>query len=97
MEIRPSSFILRKPFLSIAFNKKLNSTERGALFRHFGVSKVIATAHAQKVVSFFIFFQELSTRGFCRGASLGFRQNGLTGLSWNRRIDQHDQESKQAM
>ena len=37
------------------------------------------------------------TRGFRQGASLGFRQNGLTGLSWNRRIDQHDQESKRAM
>ena len=42
--------------------KKLNSTERGALFRHFCVSKVITTAHAQKVVSFFIFFQELSNK-----------------------------------
>ena len=28
--------------------KKLNSTERGALFRHFCVSKVITTAHAHK-------------------------------------------------
>ena len=30
-------------------------------------------------------------KGLCRGASLGFRQNGLTGLSWNRRVDQRDQ------
>ena len=28
--------------------KKLNSAERGALFRHFCVSKVITTAHAHK-------------------------------------------------
>ena len=38
--------------------------ERGALFRHFCVSKVITTAHAHKsavVVSFFI-FQELSNK-----------------------------------
>ena len=44
----PFVFILRKPFLSIAINKKLNSTERGALFRNFGVSKVITTAHTHK-------------------------------------------------
>ena len=38
-----------------------SSTERGALFWLFCVSKVITTAHAhKKVVSFFILFQELS-------------------------------------
>ena len=36
--------------------KKLNSTERGALFRHFCVSKVIATAHAHKSGVIFHFF-----------------------------------------
>ena len=36
--------------------KKLNSTERGALFRHFCVSKMITTAHAHKSgVNFHIF------------------------------------------
>ena len=39
----------------------------------------------------------LGQQGLSPGASLGFRQNGLTGLSWNRRIDQHDQESKRAV
>ena len=36
--------------------KKLNSTERGALFRHFCVSKVITTAHAHKSGVNFHFF-----------------------------------------
>ena len=36
--------------------KKLNSTERGALFRHFCVSKVITTAHAHKSGVIFSFF-----------------------------------------
>ena len=36
--------------------KKLNSTERGALFRHFCVSKVITTAHAHKSGVIFHFF-----------------------------------------
>ena len=40
---------------------KLSSTERGAFFRHFSVSKVITTAHAPKVVSLLI-FQELSNK-----------------------------------
>ena len=40
--------------------KKLNSTERGAPFRHFCVSRVITTAHAHK--SGVIFFQELSNK-----------------------------------
>ena len=42
--------------------KKLNSTERGALFRHFCVSKVITTAHAHKSGVIFHFFQELSNK-----------------------------------
>ena len=42
--------------------KKLNSTERGALFRHFCVSKVITTAHAHKSGVIFYFFQELSNK-----------------------------------
>ena len=42
--------------------KKLNSTERGALFRHFCVSKVIATAHAHKSGVIFHFCQELSNK-----------------------------------
>ena len=36
--------------------KKLNSTERGALFRHFCVSKVITTAHAHQSGVIFHFF-----------------------------------------
>ena len=36
--------------------KKLNSTERGALFRHFCVSKVFTTAHAHKSGVIFHFF-----------------------------------------
>ena len=36
--------------------KKLNSTERGAPFRHFCVSKVITTAHAHKSGVIFHFF-----------------------------------------
>ena len=45
--------------------KKLNSTERGALFRHFCVSKVITTAHAHKSgVIFHFFFQELSNKKY---------------------------------
>ena len=36
--------------------KKLNSTEQGALFRHFCVSKVITTAHAHKIGVIFHFF-----------------------------------------
>ena len=43
--------------MSIAINKKLNSTERGALFRHFCVSKVIIAAHAHKSGVIFHFFQ----------------------------------------
>ena len=42
--------------------KKLNSTKRGALFRHFCVSKVITTAHAHKSGVIFHFFQELSNK-----------------------------------
>ena len=42
--------------------KKLNSTERGALFRHFCVSKVITTAHAHKSGVIFHFFQDLSNQ-----------------------------------
>ena len=43
--------------MSIAISKKkLNSTERGALFRHFCVSKVITTAHAHKSGVIFHFF-----------------------------------------
>ena len=42
--------------------KKLNSTERGALFRHFCISKVITTAHAHKSILIFHFFQELSNQ-----------------------------------
>ena len=36
--------------------KKLNSTERGARFRHFCVSKVITTAHAHQSGVIFSFF-----------------------------------------
>ena len=36
--------------------KKLNSMERGALFRHFCVSKVIATTQAHKSDVIFSFF-----------------------------------------
>ena len=36
--------------------------ERGALFRHFCVSKVITTAHAHKSGVIFHFFQELSNK-----------------------------------
>ena len=35
--------------------KKLNSTKKGALLRHFCVSNVITTAHAHKMVSFSCF------------------------------------------
>ena len=38
--------------------KKLNSTERGAPFRHFCVSKVITTAHAHKSHVIFHFFSK---------------------------------------
>ena len=38
--------------------KKLNSTKRGALFRHFCVSKVITTAHAHKSGVIFHFFSK---------------------------------------
>ena len=48
--------------MSIAIIKKLNSTERGALFRYFCVSKVITTAHAHKSGVIFHFFQELSNK-----------------------------------
>ena len=40
----------------------LNLTERGALFRHFCVSKVITTVHAHKNGAIFHFFQELSNK-----------------------------------
>ena len=56
------NFILRKPFLTLATNKKLNQTERGALFRHFCVSKVISAAHAHKRDVIFYIFQELSNQ-----------------------------------
>ena len=42
--------------------KKLNSTERGALFRRFCVSKVITTAHAHKSGVIFHFFQSFHTK-----------------------------------
>ena len=42
--------------------KILNSMKRGAIFRHFCVSKVIATAHAHKSGVFFILFLELSNK-----------------------------------
>ena len=42
--------------------KKLNSTERGALFQHFCVPKVITTARAHKSGIIFHFFQELSNK-----------------------------------
>ena len=51
-----------KPFLSrsvVGFVKKLNSWKRGAFLRHFLVSRVITTAH---VVSYFMFFQDLSNK-----------------------------------
>ena len=38
--------------------KKLSSTERGALFRHFCVSKVITTVHAHKSSVIFHFFSK---------------------------------------
>ena len=44
------------------FVKKLNLTERGAIFRLFCVSKVITTAHAHKSGLVFQFFQELSNK-----------------------------------
>ena len=65
--ICPSSFILRKLFLSIAINVKVKFDWARCPFRHFCVSKVITTAHAHKVVSFFIFFQELSSKKKLRG------------------------------
>ena len=46
MYISPSSFILRKPFLSIAINKKVKFD--GARSPTFCVSKVITSAHAHK-------------------------------------------------
>ena len=57
-------FILRKPFLSIAINKKVKFDGGGALFRHFCISKlkVITTAHAHKSGVIFHFFQELSSK-----------------------------------
>ena len=42
--------------------KKVNSTERGALFRHFCVSKVITTAHAHKSGVIFHFFKSFQTK-----------------------------------
>ena len=51
----------KKTLLGIPSNiKKLNSNERGALFRHFCVSKVITLRMRTKVVSFLNFSQELS-------------------------------------
>ena len=58
----PSSFILRKPCVSIAINKNVKFDGARCPFRHFWVSKVITTAHAHKSVFFFIFFQELSNK-----------------------------------
>ena len=49
-------------FCLLQFVKKLNLTERGALFRHFFVSKVITTAHAHKSGVIFHVFQELQTK-----------------------------------
>ena len=51
----PLSFCENRLYLSQLI-KKLNSTERGALFRHFCVSKVITTAHAHKSGVIFHFF-----------------------------------------
>ena len=48
LEIYPSSFILRKPFVSIANNKKVKFDRARCPFRRFCVSKVITTAHVHK-------------------------------------------------
>ena len=44
------------PKTQIKGGPALNSTERGALFQHFCVSKVITTAHAHKSGVIFHFF-----------------------------------------
>ena len=59
--------------------KKLNSTERGALFRHFCVSKAITSAHAHKSGVIFIFFQELSNKEKLRLYDIQGWQEGPTG------------------
>ena len=42
--------------------KKVNSTERGALFRHFCLSNGTTTAHAYKSGEIFVLFQDLSNK-----------------------------------
>ena len=79
--------------------KKLNSTERGALFRHFCVSNVITTAHAHKSGVILHFFQELSnkkikalqpkmtkiaSRGSCLSFFMGQVFWQVTGTSYSR-------------
>ena len=64
------SFNLLKPLLSCCKNrfrlsqliKILNSMERGALFRHFCVSKVITTAHAHNSGVIFHIFKSFQTK-----------------------------------
>ena len=58
----PSSFILRKPFSSIAIGKKVKFDEARCLFRHFCVSKVITAAHAHKRGVVFHIFEDLSNK-----------------------------------
>ena len=48
LHICPSSFVQRKPFVSIAINKKVQLDGERCPFRLFCVSKVISTAHAHK-------------------------------------------------
>ena len=65
--------------------KKLNSTERGALFRHFCVSKVISTAHAHKSGVIFSFFPRAFKQKIkalrpkmTKIASRGYLQGGIS-------------------
>ena len=58
---RSSSHISRNVCLS-QVTKKLNSTERGARFRHSCVSKVITTAHAHKSGVIFHFSKSFETK-----------------------------------
>ena len=57
----PSAILIDE--FCISANKKV-TTERGALFRHFCVSKVITTAHANKSGVIVHIFQELSNKKF---------------------------------
>ena len=62
MYICPSSFILRKPFSSIAIRKKLNSTKRGAFFDNLRLQGDHYCACARKWCHFSYFSKTFQTK-----------------------------------